>query len=52
MLLNQEGIIPLSHIKDKSEKWWTYWREYWNAKNNGTPYPKDYACEVTIPIKS
>jgi hypothetical protein len=34
-----------------SAKWWAYWKEYWKLRRTDKPLARDYACEVTIPIK-
>ena len=31
---------------------WDYWRVYWERRDRKDPLPKDYACEVTIPVAS
>ena len=43
--LNPELILR------KSDQWWEYWREYWKRRDSIAAMPKDYACEVTIPLK-
>ena len=48
-IVSHSGRIDLSEIKDKNAKWWAYWADYWKAKEKRHPFPKDYACEVTIP---
>lgn len=50
-LLNFEGDFELSEVKEKNEKWWEYWNEYWRAKDTSNALPEDYACEVTIPAE-
>lgn len=53
-----EEIRPVSHngfltgpeLVEAHRRWWDYWREYWQRRETATPLPKDYACEVTIPI--
>ena len=37
-------------IETASRKWWDYWREYWKSRGTKDAYPKDYACEITIPV--
>lgn len=46
-----DGDLTPQQILEKYEQWWVYWREYWKRKSSGNPMPKDYACEVTIPLK-
>jgi hypothetical protein len=48
-LLNHSGWIDLADIPDFNSKWWSYWRTYWNKRGTTEAFPKDYACEVTIP---
>ena len=40
----EEEIEPLSR------KWWEYWKYYWRVRGTRDALPKDYACEVTIPV--
>jgi hypothetical protein len=49
-VVNHEGEIPLDRIAGMHNRWWEYWKEYWKSKDTDTPMPRDYACEVTIPI--
>lgn len=49
-LISSSGEISQEQIHQASEKWWSYWREYWNRRDTDAPLPKDYACEVTIPL--
>jgi len=51
-LLNHSGNIDLADIADINRKWWDYWRTYWDKRDTNEPLPKDYACEVTIPLKN
>jgi hypothetical protein len=51
-LLNKDGWIELKDIPEINKKWWDYWQEYWKVINTDQALPKDYACEVTIPIKN
>jgi len=44
-----ENNLALDLIPGRSQKWWKYWRAYWDSKETANPFPKDYACEVTIP---
>ena len=50
-LLTKVGDIELDQIPSVHSQWWTYWRKYWDLINTKNALPKDYACEVTIPIK-
>lgn len=48
-VLNYQGKVPLTEIEAMNQKWWDYWKEYWERKHSPNPMPTDYACEVTIP---
>ena len=37
-------------IKVSAEKWWAYWKAYWELRGTEGAFPEDYVCEVTIPI--
>jgi hypothetical protein len=45
------GEVPLSAIDALHENWWLYWRDYWMRRETAEALPKDYACEVTIPLE-
>jgi hypothetical protein len=45
------GELSPEQVSEAYAGWWKYWREYWDRRDSDTPMPKDYACEVTIPIK-
>ena len=32
-------------------QWWDYWKDYYDKRDTEEAYEKDYACEVTIPLK-
>jgi hypothetical protein len=51
-LLTKDGQIELGQIPSVHAQWWTYWRKYWDLINTKDALPKDYACEVTIPLKN
>ena len=46
---NHTEKLKLEDIPERNEQWWEYWEKYWDSKDTDHPYPKDYACEVTIP---
>jgi hypothetical protein len=46
-----EKDLPLSLIEERSIKWWEYHQAYWKSKETNQPFPRDTACEVTIPIR-
>jgi len=49
-LLTKIRKVEIEQIPDVNSAWWTYWRKYWDLRNTNNPLPKDYACEVTIPL--
>lgn len=51
-LLNHLGDIAVAEIADINRQWWDYWKTYWDKRESDQALPKDYACEVTIPLQS
>jgi hypothetical protein len=49
-LFNMQGEVDVAAIPDWHSKWWSYWKDYWARKDTPNPMPKDYTCEVTIPV--
>jgi hypothetical protein len=45
------GEIELSTVASLHSAWWSYWGDYWSKRDTAEPFPKDFACEVTIPLK-
>jgi hypothetical protein len=45
------GEVSLSTIESLHGDWWAYWRDYWKKRGTAAAFPKDFACEVTIPLK-
>jgi len=43
------GEIDLSTFASMNSAWWTYWQDYWKKRDTAEAFPKDFACEVTIP---
>jgi len=48
---NHSEKLKLEDIPKRNKKWWVYWKKYWDSQNTDHPYPKDFACEVTIPLQ-
>jgi hypothetical protein len=48
-VISDDGELTLDDVKNRNDKWWEYWKLYWEKKNTNSPLPEDYACEVTIP---
>lgn len=49
-VFNHQGELDEQAVLASNRQWWAYWREYWRRKDTPTPMPRDYACEVTIPL--
>jgi hypothetical protein len=49
-VLNHHGELEQEAVLESNRQCWSYWREYWRRKDSPDPLPRDYACEVTIPI--
>ena len=43
------GKVEPADLPAMNAFWWNYWKDYWDAEDSDNPFPKDYACEVTIP---
>ena len=50
VVLGRKGAYTEEEIETVSRKWWDYWRDYWKLRGTKDAYPKDYACEITIPV--
>ena len=50
-VLTDAGTLQPDEVLEAVKAWWVYWREYWRRKSTAAPLPKDFVCEVTIPIK-
>ncbi len=46
----KKGKYTEEEIETAASKWWDYWKEYWRLRRTKDAYPKDYACEITIPV--
>jgi hypothetical protein len=51
-LVDHGGVFALDEIPKRYAAWWDYWKEYWRRRETPDAWPKDYACEVTIPLKT
>ena len=49
VVVGKKGRYTEEEIETASGKWWDYWRDYWKLRGTKDAYPKDYACEITIP---
>ena len=50
LVAGRKGRYTEEEIKTASEKWWGYWKDYWRLRETENACPKDYACEITIPV--
>ena len=50
-VVGRKGAYTGEEIQAAAEKWWAYWKAYWKLRGTSGAYPKDYVCEVTIPVK-
>lgn len=51
-ILSHSGLLKVEEIEKANQKWWEYWQDYWRLRESKDAYEKDFACEVTIPVKS
>jgi hypothetical protein len=51
-LVTHSRSVALDKVAEVNRQWWDYWRRYWAHKDTTDPLLHDYACEVTIPLKS
>lgn len=49
-LFSMHGEVDPASVPELHTKWWSYWKEYWARKDTPNPMPKDYTCEVCIPV--
>ena len=49
-IVGKKGKYTEDEIEPLSRKWWEYWKDYWRLRGTRDALPKDYACEVTIPV--
>ncbi len=48
-IVSHSGQIELANIPELHQKWWDYWKKYWDLKDTKSPLPYDPLCEITIP---
>ena len=49
-IVGKKGKYTEEEIEPLSKKWWEYWKDYWRLRGTCDALPKDFACEVTIPV--
>jgi hypothetical protein len=50
-IITSAGEISLDDVPELHERWWEYWREYWDVRGTPNALPEDYACEATVPAE-
>ena len=50
-IVGYRGIYTAEQIEEGNKRWWAYWEDYWRLRGTKDAYEKDYACEVTIPVR-
>ena len=50
-VVGKKGKYSEEEIETAVKKWWDYWKDYWKLRKTKQAYAKDYACEITIPIR-
>ncbi len=48
---DRDGEITEKNLLERNKLWWIFWKDYWEERETNEAYNKDYACEVTIPVK-
>lgn len=48
-IVSHSGEIELNMIPDLHDKWWKYWKNYWDLIDTDKRLPYDPLCEITIP---
>ena len=49
-IVGKKGKYTEEEIEPLSRKWWEYWKDYWRLRGTRDASPKDFACEVTMPV--
>lgn len=50
-VVGRKGKYTEEEIETAYQKWFDYWKEYWKLRGTKDAYPKDYVCEVSIPVR-
>ena len=48
--MGRKGKYTEEEIETAYKKWCDYWKIYWKLRGTKDAYPKDYVCEITIPV--
>jgi hypothetical protein len=49
-IFSNSGEIDLNDIPRLLDKWWKYWKKYWNVVDTDKKLPYDPLCEINIPL--
>lgn len=49
-VVGRKGTYTEEEIESASKKWYDYWKTYWKLRGTKNAYPKDYVCEISIPV--
>lgn len=48
-VITHSGEVEINSIPEIHNKWWSYWRKYWELIDSKNKLPYDPICEITIP---
>lgn len=48
-IMTHNGEVEFDLIPEIHNKWWSYWRKYWELIDSERKLPYDPICEITIP---
>ena len=48
-IMTHSGEVEFESIPEIHNKWWAYWRKYWEVIDSESQLPYDPICEITIP---
>ena len=49
-VVGRKGKYTEEEIETAYKKWCNYWKTYWKLRGTKDAYPKDYVCEISIPV--
>lgn len=50
-IMTHSGEVEFESIPEIHNKWWSYWRKYWELIDSESKLPYDSICEITIPAE-
>ncbi len=50
-VVGRKGKYTEEEIETAYQKWFDYWKAYWKLRGTKDANPKDYVCEVSIPVR-